>query len=449
MFQQYLKFCLLSLISIKCSHGALTRTTPTPSAVATNGIAPTLIMKPDLSFLDDPYYSCFSIKRSSACEGFSYYIPNSGYYGTIDNSGPEDVSVADFDKFVNEDINENSSFIVALCPDADIKHDTRYIAYRNSVYCGRLMYAQARWCRENDDFMRSNPQLSLCKSTCLEFANSIVDYGRNICKNVDDTVAEEIKYNIIEQWCSIFSDDNGCISGTTAEVRNCGYLSASISQEAQTFNPQNSCWKSEEKMEEIKNKAKEEDQFEAKMGAIRWKVAYPLSIIIITGVATGYFWRKQNDLYKNGIIRLPEPVEKILPSRAQPSRDYVDEAYIQSILQKPQSTLPRSASVKSTLNRVKDNDKVIYMVALYNYQPRKDDELELKAGDRIRVEHKYDDGWGAGINESTSKFGAFPLICCSDNVSSNTNNFPSRKNSGKIRSRSHKTHFKTPLRTEN
>jgi len=70
--------------------------------------------------------------------------------------------------------------------------------------------------------MRSNPQLSLCKSTCLEYANSIVDYSRNICKNSDDTVALEISKNIIEQWCNLFSDEEGCIKGTKTEVENCG-----------------------------------------------------------------------------------------------------------------------------------------------------------------------------------------------------------------------------------
>jgi len=418
-----LSFGIISLVAVQLANAATsaTRTTPTPSAVAKSGRTPTVIMKPDLSFLDDPYYSCFNMKTSKACEGFSYYIPNSGYYGSRENLNTESQNVADFDIFVNEDISENSSYIVALCPESDIKHNTQYIAYRNSVYCGRLMYSQARWCRENDDFMRSNPQLSLCKSTCIEYANSIVDYSRNICKNTDDLVAEDIRNNIIEQWCNIFSDDDGCIKGTKAEVKNCGYLSASISQKAKEFNPQNSCWKDQSKMEEIEKNAENEETNEVKMGSLKWKILYPIIVILIAAAVTYYFWRKQNEIYESGIIRIPdEPKERILPSRAKPSRDYVNEEYIRDILEQPESTLPRQASFRSTLDRTKNNNKnIVYMVALYNYQPNKEDELELRSGDRIRVEHQYPDGWGAGINESTHKFGAFPLICCSTNISGN------------------------------
>lgn len=70
--------------------------------------------------------------------------------------------------------------------------------------------------------MRSNPQLFLCKKTCLDFANSIVDYSQNVCGNTDNSVAEKIKNNIIKNWCNLFTDDQGCIEGTKYEVENCG-----------------------------------------------------------------------------------------------------------------------------------------------------------------------------------------------------------------------------------
>jgi hypothetical protein len=304
------------------------------------------------------------------------------------------------------------------------------------------MYSQARWCRENDDNMRANPQLSLCKSTCIEYANSIVDYSQNICKNTNNNIAEQIKKNIIEQWCNIFSDEQGCIKGVKDEIKNCGFLSASISKEAQSFNPNNSCWKIEGKMEEIQNQAMEESNKEIKMGAIRWKIIYPISAIIIVTIITAYFWMKQNKIYKIGYIEPPEDslIYNVMPSHAMPSRDYVNESFIKSILESPQTTLKRNSSfsirnqdnVRSSGNNNKKN--VVFMIALYNYHPKMEDELELMAGDRVRVEHRYNDGWGAGINESTNKFGAFPLICCSENISTNDSAFPKR-NSSTLRSR--------------
>eukprot|EP00833_Pecoramyces_ruminatium_P001336 jgi/Orpsp1_1/1175368/evm.model.c7180000053589.1 len=428
-----LGLCLVALVLTPRSLCQQRRTTPAPGPVETNGPQPSVQKVPDLSFLQDPYYSCFNMRSSSVCEGYDFYIPNSGYYGTQFGTESDKESTSSFDKFANEDINENSAYLIALCPNADIKHNTQYVAYRNSVYCGRIMYSQARWCKENDDNMRANPQLSLCKSTCIEYANSIVDYGQNICKNADNSIAEQVKNNIIKEWCNIFSDEPNCIKGVDQEVKNCGFLSASISQEAQVFNPNNSCWKIAGKAEEIQNQAREESTKEVKMGAIRWKVVYPIAVIIIVGAATAYFWKKQNEVYQNGYAepKRSNSEYNFKPSKAQPSRDYVDEDYIKTILESPQSTLKRNTSINIRKNVRNDgestNKNVVYMIALYNYHPKMEDELELKAGDRVRVEHQYNDGWGAGINESTNKFGAFPLICCSENITSNDSAFPIRK----------------------
>jgi hypothetical protein len=151
---------------------------------------------------------------------------------------------------------------------------------------------------------------------------------------------------------------------------------------------------------------------------------------------------KQNKIYKIGYIEPPEDslIYNVMPSHAMPSRDYVNESFIKSILESPQTTLKRNSSfsirnqdnVRSSGNNNKKN--VVFMIALYNYHPKMEDELELMAGDRVRVEHRYNDGWGAGINESTNKFGAFPLICCSENISTNDSAFPKR-NSSTLRSR--------------
>ncbi|KAL6621666.1 hypothetical protein LY90DRAFT_519425 [Neocallimastix californiae] len=426
------------------------KTTPPPGPVPTNGPVPTVQKIPDLSFLDDPYYSCFNMHESSVCEGYDFYIPNNGYYGDQFGTESDSSYIPNFDKYTNEDINENSSYLLALCPDANIKHNTQYVAYRNSVYCGRIMYSQARWCRENDDNMRANPQLSLCKSTCIEYANSIVDYSQNICKNTDNSVAEQIKKNVIEQWCNIFSDEAGCIKGVKTEIKNCGFLSATISKEAQSFNPNNSCWKIEGKMEEIQSQAKEESEKEIKMGAIHWKIVYPIGVIIIVSAITAFFWMKQNKIYQRGYIEPKSQSEyQIIPSNVEPSRDYVDEDYIKTILESPHATLTRNSSF-AVRNRdnirssgKKDNVNVVYMIALYNYHPKMEDELELTAGDRVRVEHQYNDGWGAGINENTQKFGTFPLICCSENISLNDTTLPERKAST-LRSRNNTIRSKGP-----
>lgn len=210
-----------------------------------------------------------------------------------------------------------------------------------------------------------------------------------------------------------------------------GYSSASLSEQAVQFNPSNSCWAQPEKIEELKQKASEEEANKKVMGAIRWKVFYPIGAMVVVTILTIIFWTRQKKLYINGYSSLPEIEQEfeIIPSAAKPSRDYI----LPGDLEPPAPTLPRKSSFAvNTLQRTKSTNtksNILYMVAIYNYHAKMDDELELKAGDRIRVEHKYNDGWAAGINETTNKFGAFPLVCCTDNISSNQGKLPQRSKS--------------------
>jgi len=387
------------------------------------------------------YYDCFSIEDSRTCDGMDIFLPDTGVFYSTASS---------FDTYVNSEVNNDKGILKALCPNANVEPDVQKIAYRYSVFCGRYAYAQARWCPQNDNSspnLRVNPSLSLCKSTCIDYANSFADYGQNVCGNVDNSIGERIKENIINKWCSLFTDDEGCIKGTKKESEQCGYTSAKMAVEAQNFNPHNSCWdttttrdgSSQNKdalVDQLRQKATEEQNTVHKMGSIKWKIVYPLSSVAIIGAVTLFFWSKQNKQYKLGYI--PHTSSKMndydfVPSNAEPSREYVDDDFINKFeLEIPKATLSRTGSLSiKKLNRVqKDKEKERkYMIAIYNYHPQKEDELELRSGDRIRVEHEYEDGWGAGINETTNKFGAFPLICCTTNISNNDEELPKRSKS--------------------
>ncbi|KAF9939660.1 hypothetical protein BGZ65_009936 [Modicella reniformis] len=52
-----------------------------------------------------------------------------------------------------------------------------------------------------------------------------------------------------------------------------------------------------------------------------------------------------------------------------------------------------------------------YAQALYPYQASMADELDLTPGDIINVIRVFDDGWAVGTNMSTSREGAFPIVC--------------------------------------
>ena len=50
----------------------------------------------------------------------------------------------------------------------------------------------------------------------------MADYGQNVCGNTDNAIGEKIKENIINKWCNIFTDEEGCLKGTEKEIENCG-----------------------------------------------------------------------------------------------------------------------------------------------------------------------------------------------------------------------------------
>jgi len=408
-------------------------------AVPLSGPSPTINTgNPDLSEATN-YYDCFSIADSKACDGMDLYIPDTGVYYSTASS---------FDAYVNGEINNDSGILVALCPNANIDHDLMRIAYRYSLFCGRFMYAQARWCKENSENIRANPKLSLCKSTCLEYAQSIEDYGKTVCKNTDNSMGEKIKQNIINKWCNLFTDDEGCVKGTKKESKQCGYNSAIYASEAQTYNPNNKCFVSDSKESkdviiELEEKATVERNTIHEMGSIKWKILYPIALVVIICIITAIFWNNQNKKYKIGFLTNNSTISEyeFVPSNAKPSREYVDEDFIKKFeLEIPKASVSRSSSLavkeyNKSIRVNEPNDSTIYMIAIYNYHPRREDEIELKFGDRIRIEHEYEDGWGAGVNESTNEFGAFPMICCSSNVTSNQEELPKR-NKSRARSKS-------------
>jgi len=108
-----------------------------PFSVALGKTQPTIGINPDLSVLTDKDFPCFSIKDNLACPGYDFYIPQSGYYGYSKKDS------SDFTTYVNTELANDSGYIMATCPGAT--HDISKIAYRYSVYCGRMMYAQGKW----------------------------------------------------------------------------------------------------------------------------------------------------------------------------------------------------------------------------------------------------------------------------------------------------------------
>ncbi|KAJ3224411.1 hypothetical protein HDU78_010967 [Chytriomyces hyalinus] len=68
-------------------------------------------------------------------------------------------------------------------------------------------------------------------------------------------------------------------------------------------------------------------------------------------------------------------------------------------------------SICNATNPNNNNNKKAAVKVVFDYNPVQNDELELRVGDSIDVTHEYDDGWGYGYNQQTSREGIFPLDC--------------------------------------
>ncbi|KAI8817502.1 uncharacterized protein EV422DRAFT_540918 [Fimicolochytrium jonesii] len=53
-------------------------------------------------------------------------------------------------------------------------------------------------------------------------------------------------------------------------------------------------------------------------------------------------------------------------------------------------------------------------VVRHDYQPAAEDEVQLKVGDRIRLDLLFNDGWAKGTNETTGQQGLLPVACLQD-----------------------------------
>ncbi|KAI9359282.1 hypothetical protein DFJ73DRAFT_121192 [Zopfochytrium polystomum] len=62
----------------------------------------------------------------------------------------------------------------------------------------------------------------------------------------------------------------------------------------------------------------------------------------------------------------------------------------------------------------------LVMRVLHPYAPTLNDELELVVGQEVIVLRAFDDGWGLGTTPSNGAQGAFPLVCVTSGVGSET-----------------------------
>ncbi|KAJ1550721.1 hypothetical protein HK096_005385, partial [Nowakowskiella sp. JEL0078] len=87
------------------------------------------------------------------------------------------------------------------------------------------------------------------------------------------------------------------------------------------------------------------------------------------------------------------------------------ELPIKNRLQRQSSAVSGLTPAKTPRGQ-KTNSSVKMIVTIPYLTPQRIDELSLKVGEVITIKQEFDDGWGLGVSEATSKLGYFPLRNC-------------------------------------
>ncbi|GAO16745.1 uncharacterized protein UV8b_06825 [Ustilaginoidea virens] len=78
----------------------------------------------------------------------------------------------------------------------------------------------------------------------------------------------------------------------------------------------------------------------------------------------------------------------------------------------PGSTVPQTSSAAAVAAAGGPPNSAVHRVQL-DFKPSLDDEMEMKAGDLVRLLHEYDDGWALVIRLDRSQQGVVPRTCLS------------------------------------
>ncbi|CAK6972393.1 sorbin and SH3 domain-containing protein 2-like isoform X5 [Scomber scombrus] len=123
-------------------------------------------------------------------------------------------------------------------------------------------------------------------------------------------------------------------------------------------------------------------------------------VIVIRQVDQNWYEGKIPDTTKQGIFPVSY-IDIVKRSPSKSSAHHIDpHGY-------PGNRTPSSTPIKRLVQDALHGGGDPYQ-ALYNYQPRNEDELELREGDIVDVMEKCDDGWFVGTSRRSKLFGTFP-----------------------------------------
>lgn len=170
---------------------------------------------------------CISLATSKACPGFATLQVDTNVIGKLNSDGLG-FKLAAFDNIEQFDMSVQGSTAFYTSPDSCSAYTrTQNIRYQNTVACTMMTQASAQTC--------SSGALSMCKTTCNEYATSLTQMVGKTCAS--DSGSND-NVNTFQAICTgkkgfsyLASDDSAsCVSGLRNEAATCGKFFASYLQ---------------------------------------------------------------------------------------------------------------------------------------------------------------------------------------------------------------------------
>lgn len=378
--------------------------------------------------MDSQNSNCFKIEKTDLCPGFESLYASKVEY-TDSN---------EFDSVLKDKIKNVETILLNACPNSVLNK----VSYATSYNCNIVISEKLNRCIENTNI----PKL-LCKSTCQKYLEGLIQNNNQY--NCQDTYIGGVQLT-----CDSLPETN-CISGNPEEISFSGYKKSVYcemdpTKEVCTGNFNSTTIGNDGSVTNSSPTTIDEDleleNSDSSSGGGLTTFIIIILIVAVVGVLGLIIYNKKHQ--KKMMLKNKSNEDIMMDSmdQGQSNQNFIlamNENIMdrnQNMLSNTSTTLPtalpllslNSKEDSSTSNKIRaesislfqgstiapDSPSLpvalenVYMTVVYQYNATLDDELTLHKNDRIKVEHEYDDGWGAGVNMNTGEYGAFPIVCC-------------------------------------
>lgn len=367
--------------------------------------------------------SCLLLQSSKACRAFQqYYVGVSGLsssYSFLSNV----TDVVSFDEALYTYVQSSADYLSQLgCRASNNDTQAPYARYSLTQLCSELInnaiYSQpCNW----DHNITSEP---VCQSTCESWISSIeaiLSQDSSLCPN--QATLNQSLISLETQCQTAVAYSTQCITGSDNEPDNCGKSMSldALSYAARLTESNITGFLDQSAACDYCNSNSTDSCCGSVQGCNGLSAAAIAGIVVgsvagagLLGFAVFYFlcWRRKPQR-KGGSGPFARYSQQQQQNPEQTSLMTDTAAAHPSEIMVPMTEkveIPASSSSEEDEGAASQFEMVeYYCQSLLDFQPRSEDEIELRAGDFVYVIFRTQDGWGYGLNSRTNKIGLVPL----------------------------------------